>query len=887
MLTMGKSGKKRVSALVEIKNDNMYIIAENNDVAVLRMELWVNPFSALVQKTQEISLDIYTSDPSQPLRSPQPQNSRTGFINGIKTMARRRRKIPDRDTDSHVTNVSFDMTTLVSNSAGMKNFGPDGLYLAPKVSLPYYSKVGGLSSNDPKIPSKNLRPSKMLIKEMTHADDPKQWQLFTSMTDPGYYTEVFSTTGLENKYYQLIYREHTDPISIFDFSFPVDTPEYSFDGTRSADTRSDISTFHTLEKYNNRPIPVKPFLNSQLNTDFLPARNAISNDIRKTAITRKNQASHPSGAQMVIPQFVPFVCDVTVPKSAIYESSSLFFQFFLRRKNGSIAQAIKTSVEMQDKLGNFRRPQSPPLLMVKSISPGVTRVQVRQNDLAASEILVFKKSISTLNPAASTYTRVLKKSMTVRDGSYEFTDNNNSDSPILYRAISMNSSLYGQEIASAVSVPRRSQINRVSKVSIQETRAVMCARSVEEGVEIEVDLLQTPAVSCYVIAKDVTGMTNPRLGMLKDRIVGDVKNQIQECRGTGLETNTFLDHDALIGRKYVYQLKLITLMGDHILSNAFVEHEHARIDASIRFEIKNIKERGVGNTKLVAMDLNASQQAGDLDAGLESLVSKLQNSGASTDFLENIKTNRQEYLDLISFLVVRINMETGIKDNFGVVPAGTFSDTPEVRDRLGIADPDPGVTYRYEVTVLRRSPMTLFKGLVEDEKDGQTLANFEKDFRKFQNPVTLKTSTTPPERILDKTLKSSILFDSNEFIQGKTSTIRTHISNGTKKQGPTLSKPMSSIDRGNTVLSWSVERGDARNIDHFLIFCTYKGLSAPVGTLHTFSPGNTYSFIDKKLSGAIGRKVYNIIPVLNNFKFGNISDDVSVITGMNLDPMEI
>ena len=91
----------------------------------------------------------------------------------------------------------------------------------------------------------------------------------------------------------------------------------------------------------------------------------------------------------------------------------------------------------------------------------------------------------------------------------------------------------------------------------------------------------------------------------------------------------------------------------------------------------------------------------------------------------------------------------------------------------------------------------------------------------------------------------------------------------------------------NTELSWTVVEGDNSMIDHFLVLCEYQGISSVIGVMHAFDDGRSYTFIDKKLSGAIGQRVYRVLPVMNNFTLGAMSPATPVITSTNLDPMEL
>ena len=439
MLTSANTNIHREKSLFRINNDDMYVVYETAEDIIFRMELWIDPFATLSKGAQELELCIFTMDPASPLEDVRTSISPQALLSKINTAPLARNNLPQRNDKIQLVEKKFDLTCLVSNTVGMEKVGSSGILEFPGIPLTAFSQAGGIDSNSPNIPSKNFRKSKRMIKKMDPSNNPKDYQIFSALTYPGIFSENISASQIYKLYMQSIFKEGMDPVSAFDFPFPVSLPKNSLMGLRGIKHTPISELTHTIDKVSLQKVPLKPYTNAFLCDSFYGSTAATFTRLRTIATSRKENDRQPApfGTTLNTPSYVPFVCDVAIEKSDINRKSNLFFQFKLRRKNGTVIQIQKSFVGMSQKISLYRKPKIAPTINVKNIGPGRARVRVQQNDRMARRVEIYKKVIrTTYMDDRIKYTMVMQKDLQVQEGTLEFVDYTDSDSPVIYRAVS-------------------------------------------------------------------------------------------------------------------------------------------------------------------------------------------------------------------------------------------------------------------------------------------------------------------------------------------------------------------------------------------------------------------------------------------------------------------
>jgi len=884
--TRSKTGRFIRDDVIYVDESSFYVTSISNDMdgyVKLVAEIWVDPFVALANNAQEIDVSVYHVLPSEMGNLNKVPSNPKSYITNIKSRAGKTNNRISGLLNNSITNRKIDITSIIPNDAGMRSIDSAG---STSRSDDDYKKTKGIGINasPPGTPGASLVNSKMYLKSMNAEDSPLGYQLFSSLIPKINAQNSIDPSRISQLYRSLIFHDMIDPINAFNFPFPVLTPQSVLYGSSPPNNTQDMfrSSFHSGYL---RPSP-SPYLDTGY-PDFLqPNRGIVLPQLRGSMLVNGDPKTvTPTGARLTTPKKNKITCVIPIRQASIAKTTSVNVVFSVNRSNGSTLQKNVVNIRLGGLISKFNKPQLAPSINVTSVGHTSTLVTIKQSDINADGYILYRKIItpsSTVNsyPAAE----VARGTLHTYDADAFINDIHGSTFPVIYRVVATCKGNVGEEISGAVSTSYNPEIRTVAGKNLLENFSILTAKNNEWGVTIKASsITSTDCTAMYVVARDISGIIKPRIQSFHPRVVGGTATLYQEIKGKSTPDAEFFDTAAQPGRKYHYRFMLVKSDGSHVEARGSTIHTYILPPPqNIRFSIKNPSESGIGKRRTVKFNLDASF----MTAGLESLVERLASIGASSSFIDNINANRQKYSKLTAFLVDRINMSNGIRETFGVVPPGMFVDGSILRSKLGVLPLKDGVSYMYEVTVLVRSPMTLFKGLVESEKDSITLVNFEKDFRKFLNPITEKTSTTPSQALLDGVVASTHLFDSNDFIQGITSVKDTYTTTSGLSSSIIKSINCYKVQK-NTVISWEIE-GSSHSIDHFLVYCTYAGVKTVVGATHLYgNPGLLFTHTDKKLSGAVGKKIYCVRPVYNNFSLGSPSEDYAVSTTSNMPNVEL
>ena len=251
------------------------------------------------------------------------------------------------------------------------------------------------------------------------------------------------------------------------------------------------------------------------------------------------------------------------------------------------------------------------------------------------------------------------------------------------------------------------------------------------------------------------------------------------------------------------------------------------------------------------------------------------------DFADEIKQTREKFGSLLYLKIERISLKTGVRDAFDILPGAaatdssgnfsiSFSDSPEVRQKLFIPNLDLSSNYRYQVRAYFKNPLTLLRDYV---KVGTS-------------PSSKKPYAYRPYRFLqESTLQGTLpIEDADGNIIGFTSLIEQSdigIVASTLVNGSSISTQLQTVtakrvDSNKIKLSWSFG-GRIENYDHFIVI---KEVNKNRRILTTTTLNQHIDYFDKHDSGTV---IYYVIPVLNDYSTTAANRSNSIL----IDPSEL
>lgn len=417
--------------------------------------------------------------------------------------------------------------------------------------------------------------------------------------------------------------------------------------------------------------------------------------------------------------------------------------------------------------------------------------------------------------------------------------------PIIYRLIPKNSdlNLLSHEFKNVVLSPR----------CYKDSEAVsLTASSSDSGIEIEVSNLPATAIAVTLVRKNVT------LREVTWTRVNSAVNPTAVGPGSGTQgAIVYNDNDLISGHCYEYAAEVQYSTGVSKRCGTELVEYVPKTAGVARLSINNFTVENVGTGDLnVKFDISLSLEDTD-----ESIVLSLLESAGLAGYYETEITNVKANLNkLLSCRVQRINMTTGVREDFGIMNSDSlnFSESDLRGDK--ILPPIRGTTYRYVVSVMARDPETLFT----KTKDATSTSGRAYKFspRKFRHPAILKSGTLFSNNGLKKLLAKSEL----EF--GEIGLFAYRDLNLTEVTPSLTNLMLQQFDRNTNKISWTFN-GNANLIDHFLVIKRSMGIQRFVGKVHNVSSDGNYFYYDNFAELESGVFDYIVIPIYSNYEAGD------------------
>ena len=873
--------------IVDFKKEGRYVI---------KTSVAIDAGSALIQGVAGIRVRLYPISPSaltndmvvQNVGSPTDSTVFTHNVNKVKQSVKAFENFIDQQV--------IDIASGINNAVNPQNNNIRGETVEQSMAA---KQIQGII--------KNSRPDRVVLQSFDISRAPISEGSTVGISAPTTINNLMSSRPrgpvLREYVFKIIYELGLDPADVARFPFPISIAQNVTDGVISNDKLSAGVDIGLCAKRRCRHTGSSKNCNIRRNETTTNigelTRDVIRLPNNKNYVTMYKRAlsENTSVSKDVIlikkfkGKYQIFNTHLSIDFKFVVPGGMLTFLFEAIDSTGVVVGHKYKHVNYSDLKQVFERPVIAPSISASWHSPGVNTLTLIQNDPYANEIAIYRKIISLRNNIRveqSGFKLVRTIPVSSLNGEIYIADKVIPNyGAVLYRAVSRSPNKHvSYDFDSTVVVTRGSVHNLPITFDPFFATAYIVCHSTHEGIIIKISGLDTNYNAFHVVVQDISGVSNYNFSSLSQRIVANRPFLVSDAN-TSLEIT---DKNVIVGRKYRYCLLFIDSQGIKYESSICYVHDHQIIE-------KPRAKLRVTDSKLVVLGQDTYQvefttSANFLKTGLEKIHKLLQDLGASDSFISDIDANREQFSSILQIRVERYDLLTGDIIDLGFHnPGKAFIDSPLFRDENGIPALERDRKYRYDISLYSQSPMTIFPGLKQDSIDNETLKAFSRDTYKFFSPSTLR------EGLLGGLKESNNLSVTEfpDFANVKGNAELFSEGNLYIKESFEISVPSSNIEiinfttkelnDGRLLLVWNF-RGDISDIDHFIIFCDYAGIKAPVGTAHTFM-GLDIKFIDNNLAGALGSRTYTILPVLKDFSFGDESSSLTYTKRYNMDDVEM
>lgn len=531
-------------------------------------------------------------------------------------------------------------------------------------------------------------------------------------------------------------------------------------------------------------------------------------------------------------------------------TQDFFVMFELIDVYGEVLESVIKRVDHGKLVKIFNTPKIPPRISIaQGQSFGKVVIELEQVDPRATRVRLLRRRLprAKINFSETKYEFVAEVSLRSRDGTIKFIDPVNNSSNIQYRCVAIGSGgIVGSEFSNAVALAIKSTV--VERYHRSNAAAII-PRIVGNGIEVSVLSIPSGVVSVGIKRRDAT-LSESEFTML------DIKDAIKQV-GSSLNNLVFVDPNENLKNDHIYEYSCVVYFNDgtHLDSTASMMVRYIPLaSGGVTVEVSNVEI--VRDS--VALDVRFNITSRISDTNLDAVNQALIKQGLTDFFKGDVQADRENFQKLISHAVTRIDLTTGIIEDFVTFNSTNFSDV-FVGRKSGVLKLQEGHRYKYVISTLLRDPETMLESYVKTSKDDSTGKSYSYLPSKYRHPITLNKGTI----VTKDTLVSNHPEDAFSFGRvGNVQEVDVTID--------VLPAKMSSakairVDRRQILVQWSVD-GDIEKIDHFVVIKQNLGHSSIVGKMHNISQGKVFEFFDKLQPDDIGEISYRIVPVLMTFE---------------------
>ena len=543
--------------------------------------------------------------------------------------------------------------------------------------------------------------------------------------------------------------------------------------------------------------------------------------------------------------------EITVPlvisrRSLYFEHADLtnvFIQFDLINSdtNEPVDSVVKT-LNITKELQVFYTPKLPPLIKT-SVAPNSTHatLQVRQLDPGATSVRIYKKTIYAAAQDIDTYNLIGNYPLTSQQEALQIGVDIPLSSAVIYRAIPVGKQdALGFDFTNIViKPPRYTPLRSVALTGLQ----------VDNGLQLEARSIPQKCVAIQFLRWNMTTHDNSYTTVNGD--VGFVDDAARQA-----DLITTIDSNVANGNIYRYVARLIYKDGNTEdfgdVTIEFIEPAPGQVDTTI--------------TDLVishdtSPDVSFTITTTTSDTDMDAIKRMLGNQNLTEYFTGDIQNQRDQLTNLIAHSVQRVDLTTGIRENFGTVTVTNFVDSA-LRKNQAVSELQYGHVYRYEIYPLLRAPETMFTNFIKTSVDPVTKKSYTWSPAKFLHPMVLNRGVI----VTAKGAAQRYAKDAMSFgIVGSIATIEASFDNDTAK---IVNQTATAFNRSLNIITWQVQ-GDITQVDHFLVLKTVNGIRTVLGKAHSEFPYGACQYFHPVTHHDNGGLSYVIIPVMNDYRVGS------------------
>lgn len=250
-----------------------------------------------------------------------------------------------------------------------------------------------------------------------------------------------------------------------------------------------------------------------------------------------------------------------------------------------------------------------------------------------------------------------------------------------------------------------------------------------------------------------------------------------------------------------------------------------------------------------------------LDSDIDAVQRTLERQGATGIFADDIMRERDRLKELIAHRIVRTDLTSGEREDFGTLTVKRFVDS-EHRVQAGVKPLVEGHRYRYEVEALLRTPESMFSELTKVRTDTTTKRQHLMRPAKHRHPITMARGTV----VTPATLSTRHAADA--FGHGRIGSVATV---DVVLDGPAaivVDATAAVFDSRTVIVTWRVQ-GDPTSLDHFEIVKESPAGRQAVGKCHVDFPHGSFQFLHVLSGPDDGPAAYAVVPVRADYSTGD------------------
>lgn len=379
-------------------------------------------------------------------------------------------------------------------------------------------------------------------------------------------------------------------------------------------------------------------------------------------------------------------------------------------------------------------------------------------------------------------------------------------------------------------------------------RAVVTTTPLLNGVQLDVTHLPSDCISFQILREDTTTNKN---------VLNNVGSSVYVQTSDPKKVYSIQDTEVKKGHVYRYYCRVYRRNGSQFQRLVTFYEHFPLIENLVDTKLVNIR------TQLTDLgyDVKFTIQTTVVNTEIDQYKLLLERQGLYELFTTDVAGARDQLGKLIAHNVKRIDLTTGVIEDFGTVTSTEFSDLA-ARGIAGVSDPVSKHKYRYAVTALLRSPETMLDTFVKTATDKITGRSFSFSPFKFLHPIVSNHGNL----VSNSSIRSHYASDPMSF-----GFIGNHVSADVAldTQLPNvvnLSREKFGLD--TDVLKWTL-RGSSKDVDHFQILVEHSGKRAIVGKIICLPDTQSFQFIRRVHTLEVDADLrYYVLPVFHDFTRG-------------------